>query len=175
MPASGILTSAGNSAHNRAVSGIALFDGVTGPKWRPTKIILQVGPRPSYALVVIPLKELHERAPTIACVKGSPLEQFKHNSTCTITADCGAAGGALVFHGLVVEIHEKFGPERDHAVVEVWDYRHVLSGLVFSGSFWMSGTGGDVVYRQGWRAHFNRNNRPNAILRDVPAFGKCMV
>lgn len=146
-----------------ATMSIAGFD--LGPHSRVQKVRLESGEAPSMAQGIVPLKVLNDIAPSISAVAGSPLSKIFHGQPAEVLAQINPDAGTSdplvsVFKGYISDINADIG--KDCGIVLISDARWLIEGISLLGSFWAQ-PDGSVQFREGVRAHFNKNKAPNMI------------
>lgn len=165
MPANAVVDST-STVDLTATRYLPRINGETGPMWEMQKLVLAAGDQPSYAQILVPLKDLDDVAPAVAGIANSPVEGFKTGAAVEVDMITSDGTSALIFTGVVMDVDESFGAATDMAQVVAVDLRYLLEGLVVMGSFWMSGESG-YAYREAWHAHVNPGGAPNCIWRTV--------
>lgn len=173
MPANGTITSSLTADHTAAYATAFFNEGAAYKYSRVTKIRLQLGAEPSYALCEIPIASGgDEIAPTIAGIPAGPLGYVKGGTPCKVVANLGSSQMLLMI-GRVRNLTGDFDAERDEGLVEIVDDRWFLKALSLVGSFWADADGSgnaSIAYRE-WRGHVNPKGQPNCCFRNVSGIG----
>jgi hypothetical protein len=168
MPANAIIDQI-SSVDSVAVSLVPYFpidigqNLKAGPYWTCERIEHSIGPEPGRATCKIPLSTgKDEAAPSIAAVRGGPLDSIQIGTTGVIRAINTGGDYAECFRGHVTKISHEFDHKTDYAILLIEDCRWLLKGVPIVGSFW--GPGSTGFYRVGWPAIPNQYGEPNAIF-----------
>lgn len=169
MPANGTITSSLTADHTAAYATAFFNEGAAYKYSRVTKIRLQLGAEPSYALCEIPIASGgDEIAPTIAGIPGGPLDDIKGGAPAKVYCTLGSSQ-MLGLVGRVRKLVGEFDELRDDGLVEIADGRWFLKSLPLVGSFWASldaSNAATVAYRE-WRGHVNHKGQPNCLFRST--------
>lgn len=170
MSANGTITSS-TSIDTTAAYAYAVFnEGATYKYSRVTKLRLQLGAQPSYALCEIPVATGgDETAPSIAGVDG-PLTTIKGGTRAKICINVSNTQLVRMI-GCVRNLSGEYAANRDDGLIEIVDDRWLLRGLPLIGSWWATLTGSAKTYSfREWRWHINPKGAANCMLRSVPGW-----
>lgn len=173
MPANGTVSRSNTVDHTAAYATAFFNSGSAYTYSRVTKIRLQLGAEPSYALCEIPIATGgDETAPSIAGVTSGPFEQIKGGTPAKVICKLGSSS-MLALAGRVRNLTGEFAEEKDEGLVEIVDDRWFLKSLQMIGSFWadIDGSGNPSISYREWRGHVNPRGQPNCLFRNVSGIG----
>lgn len=136
-----------------------------------TKVVLQTGADPSYAVIAVNMNDADETAPALAAKKrGALQEAVKHNAPVYVAQD-----GRVLFWGHVAEVEQDL--DHDRLIVTARDLRWRLNKTQVVGSFWVKGTPdstkySEISYRQGEPFIVNPGGQPNMQWATHSGYGQ---
>ncbi len=163
-----------------AAASICRIEGTPlGPYSHCQVVHKQVGAKPGFAQVIIPLDDLYTVVPAVAGVLSSPTESIFVRDNAQVTAQLQPIKNGnnnpndpeiTVFSGMVYSIEPIM--EIDHAIIILQDMRYWIERCMIVGSFWANVYATtfetpSVNYVQAKKAHLNPNNQPNCIWADI--------
>lgn len=139
MPASGVFPADAPVDLNAAIYGVELASNGTDGALRAdggrfffaSKVILQAGSEPSYAVAEIPLTDFEETAPAIAAVPGGAMESIKIGTRARVFVNTHDISVTLLY-GSVVNIQQDLAS--DGATLTIFDDRWLLQGVPVAGN-----------------------------------------
>lgn len=150
--------SSSGGATTAAVKVVPDFGGYQEPFWHVTKLHLKHGKDWSIIHIEAPTVGWGGDAPLMTGIQG-PLLNCKGGSRVKAFLN-----GVLIFNGSLGTSDENF--DVDGAVLEAFDDRYLLEGVIIKGSHWR-GDDGIVVYRESEPCWFNPGGLPNRIGGDA--------
>lgn len=157
-------STAGTGPNNSESGAGDASAGFCAPKTYCQKLITRWGENPSEAQCIIQLDDLDSTVPAVAGVPSSPVMSIKRGDLAQIFYE-----NVTLFSGLVIDSPMDIGD--DSALLIIKDFRYLLEGVQFIGSWWADIDAGDGpgVHWRNVKAHYNKNNEPNCIFVDVGA------
>lgn len=166
MPATAVVALTEQIDRRAAVYGVRFVPGGRESVLRfafATRVVLQAGARPGYAVAGIPLAAWDERAPAVAGVRGGPLAGLKLGTRAQAYVYADGRAHALLA-GSVVNVRQDLGA--DEAEVTILDDRWLLEGVPVAGQFVYDPRLELAAYKERGPCRFNPDGQPNCI--DAP-------
>jgi hypothetical protein len=171
MPASALFPTGATPDVDAAVYGIELFSETSGAGdargeserfFFASKVVLQAGDEPSYAVAEIPLTAFVETAPALSAINGGAIDGIRIGQRAMVFVYSSTLGSvAPLLCGSVVNIQQDIAS--DGATLTIFDDRWLLRGIPVAGQFIYQPAEGTIVYRQRGPARFNPRGRPNCL------------